>query len=242
MFLKDSVFLKDNNDFIMFGSQHLITFTIFVILGILLIRWAQKLPEKKQISVGHYFAWSLSAMVILWTFLKIYTRGFDIKEDLPLHLCNFMALLLPLFSYSRKPIIYEILLFWVFAGTTHSVITPDLKNGFPNFIFLKYWYVHAGLIIYILYATIVYGLRPRLKSVFISFFTLQGYILLMFIINNLTGANYFYTSHKPDGPTALDYFGEYPYYIFVAELIMIPYFLLIYLPFYLQRRNSIKQA
>ena len=235
--MNDLDFLKDNNDFVLFGNQHLIAFGLFLIFGIIFIRWARTLPAYKQNKVGNYFAWSLSITVIIWTILKIYTRGFDIKEDLPLHLCNFMALLLPWFAYHRKPIVYEILLFWVFAGTTHSVITPDLKNGFPNFIFLKYWFVHSGLIIFILYATIIYKLRPRLKSVFISFIALQGYIVSMFLINSLTGANYFYTNHKPDGPTALYYLGDYPYYILVAELIMIPYFMLIYLPFYLHKRR-----
>ena len=62
-------------------------------------------------------------------------------------------------------------------------------------------------------------------------------IVLMFIVNKLTGANYFYTNHKPETASALDYLGEWPNYIFVAELIMIPYFLLFYLPFYLSSKK-----
>jgi hypothetical integral membrane protein (TIGR02206 family) len=66
---------------------------------------------------------------------------------------------------------------------------------------------------------------------------LQVYIVLMLVVNKLTGANYFYTNHKPVGGSALDYLGEWPNYIFVAELIMIPYFLLFYLPFYLSAKK-----
>jgi hypothetical integral membrane protein (TIGR02206 family) len=223
----------------MFGVQHLSVLLFFAVFGFLLINLAKKLPKDKQVKIGHYFAISLSATVIIWMLLKVYVKQFDIREDLPFHLCNFLALLLPFFTRSRKKLFYEILLFWIIAGTSHAVITPDLKQGFPNFVFLRYWYVHAGLIIFIFYATFVYDLRPRFKSVLISFFALQGYILLMFIINRITGGNYFYTNHKPEGPTALDYLGDYPTYIFVAELIIIPYFFIIYLPFYLTRKKVI---
>lgn len=221
----------------MFGLQHVVVLLFFAVAGFLLINWAKKLPENKQLKVGTIFAFSLSFTVVIWTFLKIYTRGFDIKQDLPFHLCNIIALLLPILMISRKNLYYEIVFFWVLAGTTHSVITPDLENGFPNFIFLKYWYVHAGLIIFILYLTFVFKLRPTFKSALKSFIALQGYIILMFFVNYLTGANYFYTNHKPAVASALDYLGEWPVYIFVVELIMIPYFLLFYLPFYLNSKK-----
>lgn len=235
--MTDSIFLKDNHDFIMFGNQHLIALLFFIISGYVLIKWAAKQSKEKQHKIGNIFAFSLSITVIIWTFLKIYTRGFDIKEDLPLHLCNFVALLLPIFTLTKKKIYFDIFLFWILAGTTHAVITPDLRNGFPNFIFLKYWYVHAGLIIFVFYATLIYKYKPNLKSVMNSFFALQLYTLALFVINKTIKSNYFYTNSKPEGATALDYLGEWPYYIFIVELILIPYFLLIYFPFYLTRKK-----
>ena len=215
----------------MFGNQHLVTFLCFLFAGFILIKCAKNISIQKQDLVGNIFSFSLSFTIISWTWLKIYLNGFDIKEDLPFHLCNIIALLLPVFSLTKSKTIYEIIFFWVLAGTSHSVITPDLVNGFPNFIFFKYWYVHAGLIIFIFYATIVYGFKPNLKSVFKSFMALQLYIGLMILVNYVTEANYFYTNRKPIGATALDYLGEWPAYIFVAELIMIPYFLLFLIPF-----------
>ncbi len=221
----------------MFGNQHLVALLFFILFGYFLIKWAKKLTTEKQHKVGNIFAFSLSITIVIWTLLKIYTRGFDLKEDLPLHLCNFIAFLLPIFTLTRKKIYYEIILFWIFAGTTHAVITPDLHNGFPNFIFFKYWYVHAGLIVFVLYVTLVLGLVPNLKSVFKSFIAIQIYFVFLFIINSLLNSNYLYTNAKPTGPTALDYLGEWPYYILTIELILIPYFLLIYLPFYLTRKK-----
>ena len=191
--MTELAFFKENSNFEVFGLQHLIVIFLSLVFAILLIRWAKKQPEDIQYRVGHYFAVSLAIIVLIWTGIKIALRGFDIHEDLPLHLCNVMAVLLPIVTYTRKRIYYEILFFWVLAGTSHAVITPDLKNGFPNFIFFKYWLVHSGLIIFVFYSTLVYKLRPTLKSVFIAFLTLQIYIALMFIVNGITGANYFYT-------------------------------------------------
>ena len=221
----------------MFGMQHLVASLFFIIFGILLISWAKKQTISKQIRVGNIFAFSLSITVIVWTAIKMYLHGFDVEHDLPFHLCNFIALLLPIFSITRKRIYYEILLFWILAGTSQALITPDIKNGFPHYVFLKYWYVHAGLIIFILYATFIYGMRPTVKSIFKSFAALLVYFLLMLVINKIVGANYLYVNYKPEGPSLLDYLGEWPYYIFGVMLIVLPLFFLIYLPFQLTKNK-----
>jgi hypothetical integral membrane protein (TIGR02206 family) len=79
-------------------------------------------------------------------------------------------------------------------------------------------------------------MKPKLKSVFKSFVALQLYVALMMLVNNLLNANYFYLNEKPKSASLLDYFGEWPYYILVGQLIIIPLFLLIYIPFYLSGR------
>lgn len=135
---------------------------------------------------------------------------------------------------------YEILLFWIIAGTLQGVLTPDISDGFPSFDYFRYWVVHLGLLIIIFYATIVLKMRPKLKSVFKSFLALQMYILIMIAINYALNSNYFYLNEKPESASLLDYFGEWPYYIVVSQIIVIPYFLLIYLPFYLVRIKKVK--
>jgi uncharacterized membrane protein YwaF len=59
----------------------------------------------------------------------------------------------------------------------------------------------------------------------------------MVVINFILKANYFYLNKKPQSVTLLDYFGEWPFYLITTQLIIIPYFLLIYLPFYLSKRR-----
>jgi len=230
-------FFGENADFVPFSGQHILISAIVVVFGTILIYWAKKQSEQIQFLTGNIIASSISLTVIFGSILNSYKQDFNYQEDLPLHLCSFLALVIPVLSYTRKYIYYEIFFFLILAGTLQSLITPSDYN-FLNFTFFRYWFVHSGLVLFMLYATFVYKMRPTIKSVFKSFIGMQFYMILMFIINYLLGSNYFYTNRKPDATTLLDVFGEWPQYIFVVELIVIPFFLLIYFPFYLTRKKE----
>ena len=230
-------FLKENSNFTPFTLQHLGVALFFICIGTALILWAQKQNEKTKTRTGNLFAFSIAITIIFGTFLKIYKGEFNYKEDLPLHLCSFLGLSAPLLSITKKLVYYEVFFFLVLAGTLQSVITPDEYN-YLNFPFFRYWFVHAGLVIFMMYATFVYKMKPTIKSVGKSFLGMQIYMLLMFVLNYFLGSNYFYTNRKPDAATLLDLLGDWPQYVFVVELIVIPYFLLIYLPFYLTRKKN----
>jgi len=230
-------FFSENADFVPFSGQHILISAIVIVLGIILIYWAKKQSEQIQFLTGNIIASSISLTVIFGSILNSYKQDFNYQEDLPLHLCSFLALVIPVLSFTRKFIYYEVFFFLILAGTLQSLITPSDYN-FLNFTFFRYWFVHSGLVLFMFYATFIYKMRPTLKSVFKSFIGMQFYMILMFIINYLLGSNYFYTNRKPDATTLLDVFGEWPQYIFVVELIVIPFFLLIYFPFYLTRKKE----
>ena len=233
----DNFFFSDNSDFVPFSEQHFWVILIISILGSILISFAKKQPQKIQIIIGNILATSICLVIIFGTLLNFHKTNFNYQEDLPLHLCSFLGLIIPVLTYTRKYIFYEVFLFLILAGTLQSLITPSEYN-FLNFTFFRYWFVHSGLVIIMLYATFVYKMRPTLKSVFKSFIGMQFYVIFMFIINYILDSNYFYTNKKPDATTLLDVFGEWPQYIFVVELIVIPFFLLIYFPFYLTRKKE----
>ncbi len=225
--------------------EHLFPILISVIVSIFLIRYSQrKLSRQIQVKVFHLLGCLVSFTVIAFHIYFISLGTYSVKTDLPLYLCSLIALLIPIFTYYRKFWMYEILLFWIIAGTLQGVITPDIAEGFPTFDYFRYWVVHLGLLAIIFYATFVFGMRPTFKSVFKSFFALQLYVLLMVLINWMLDANYFYLNEKPKSASVLDYFGEWPLYIIVVQLLLIPYLLIIYLPFYLakKKRATISQT
>ena len=229
-------FLKENNNFTPFSVQHAIVALFCIFFGFALIFITKKQTQKVQSIIGNILAFSICFTVILGTFVHLYKGNFNTQEDLPLHLCSFLALVIPVLSVTKKFVYYEIFFFLILAGTLQSLITPDEYN-YLNFPFFRYWFVHAGLVIFMFFATFIYEMRPTLKSIGKSFLGMQGYMLFMFILNYFLGSNYFYTNRKPDAATALDLFGDWPQYIFVVEILVIPYFMLIYLPFYLTRKK-----
>ena len=231
-------FIQENTGFTPFTLQHATVLLIIFIFGVVLIQWAKKQSEKIQIRTGNALAIFISSTVILEISAKIYLGKFDIQENLPLHLCNFFGLLIPILSFKRSYLHYELTFFLILTGTFQGVVTP-VSFDFMNVYFLRYWAVHGGLVVFMMYATFIYKMRPTLKSVWKSFLGMQIYMVLMFTINYFLESNYFYTNRKPDAASLLDLFGDWPYYVLVVELIVIPYFLLIYLPFYLTR-NKVK--
>jgi uncharacterized membrane protein YwaF len=63
-----------------------------------------------------------------------------------------------------------------------------------------------------------------------AFKWLNIYVLALIPINYLLDANYFYLMAKPINPSVLDYFGPWPIYILVAELLVMGFFAIAMLP------------
>ncbi|MDT0559652.1 TIGR02206 family membrane protein [Ichthyenterobacterium sp. W332] len=218
---------------------HIAPIIFALIFGVLLIKFAKhKLGLKQQYKVVHVLALIISFTVIFYHVYNVIFHTYNFKTDLPLFLCSFMALIIPILTHYKKYWMYEILLFWIIAGTSQGVITPDIAEGFPSLDYFRYWIVHLGLLVVIFYYTIVFKQKPNIKSIFKSILALQVYMVVIMILNNFLSANYSYLNHKPESTSLLDYFGEWPYYILVVQLILIPYFFLIYLPFYMMNRKE----
>ena len=221
--------------------EHILPILFSVIFCFIFIKYSKrKLGKKQQEKALHFFACLVSLTVFAFHLYSYSLGNYNITTDLPLYLCSLIALLIPLFTYYRKFWMFEILLFWIIAGTSQGVITPDIPTGFPAFDYFRYWVVHLGLLIIIFYAVFVFKMKPRFRSVFKSFFALQIYVVFVVIINYILNANYFYLNEKPQSASVLDYLGEWPFYIIVAQVIIIPYFITIYLPFYLAQRKRKK--
>ncbi len=218
--------------------EQLVPILVAALFSFYLFRFSKRyLNKQEQETVLHILAIFISLTVISFHIYKISQGGYNFRTDLPLYLCSLLGLIIPVFTYYKRNWMYEILLFWIIAGTTQAIATPDILVGFPSFEFFRYWIVHLGLVVVILYATIVLNYKPTLKSVFKSILALQVYLIFMVIVNYVLDANYFYLNSKPESASILDYLGEWPFYIIAVQLILVPYFLLIYLPFHLSRKK-----
>jgi hypothetical integral membrane protein (TIGR02206 family) len=238
MIFQLAVFISSIGRVAIGSFEHLIPIFFAFVFAFFFIRFSIKWSANKQQKALHFFAVFVSLTIIIFHAYYFSLGNYNFKTDLPLYLCSFIALLIPIFTFYKKHWMYEVLLFWIVAGTLQGVITPDIAEGFPTFDYFRYWIVHLGLLIIIFYATFVFGMRPTFKSIFKSVLALQVYVVMMVAINALLDANYFYLNEKPKSASVLDYFGDWPYYIIVTQLILVPYFLVIYLPFYIEKRRK----
>jgi hypothetical integral membrane protein (TIGR02206 family) len=229
----NSSFFEYNTDFSLFGIQHniVIILTIFLSIGLPLFT-TRFFNTYQQLITSRAIAILISFWVILYDVILLYLGKFNYKTDLPLDICNLIGLLIPFLMWNPSKQLFPFLYFYIMAGTTQAVFVPYLFDGFPSFVFIKFWVVHGGLIVYILYVAVVWKFQLTLKDLWRSFLFLQLYGVLIYLTNKLIGANYIFLVQKPPTNSVFDYFGPWPIYILVAEAIMLFLMSMVYLPYW----------
>jgi hypothetical integral membrane protein (TIGR02206 family) len=226
------------NKFVNFGLHHLCGIAFFVLLGAILVVQGKKSDTATQERIGKTMGWVLTSAVVGCLLILIGLGRFDKTTDLPLHICNTLALLAPVLFYYKNNKLFQIFYYSVMAATTQAILTPHLEDVFPHYMYIKYFTVHCGLVVAVWYAILVQGFRPTFKGMFVAFGALQIFSGLLIGVNYLLGANYMYLNHKPPVASLLDYFGPEPYYVITVELVALLFFAFYYLPFYIFTKKS----
>lgn len=224
--------------FQLFGSAHLTVLTLTVVLAATLVvalrRWGTQPPLLRGSLLVLAWALLLSFPAKIWAFSTL--EGPLLENALPMHLCNWAAVLGFLAIVFRRQIFCELLYFWGLAGTLQAVITPNVPVGFPHPVFIVFFIIHGGVVIAAV--AVVFGLRryPRPGGALRALAWAQLYLLVAGLTNVIAGTNYGFLRAKPETASMLDYFGDWPYYILMLELAALIFFSLLALPFEFLRR------
>lgn len=234
----ETAFFRHNEDFTLFGQQHLVMMGL-TLLCCISLPYASKryLSEQQQLGLARGIKLVLAFWVLFWIAARIAQGYFNPATDLPFDLCNMMSLVLPFLMWRPSYRAHEIFYFWILAGTIQAILTPHLYEGFPNFTFFKYWFVHGGLVIYAVYVTTVFRLYPTRRSIWRAFGYLQVYAAFVLVMNLLLGANYMYLLGKPPTASPLDFLGPWPWYLLIVEALALAMCVLVYLPVALSRER-----
>ena len=200
--------------FVIFGSDHLLTLLIIAVVAIVLPLAVRQAADD---GLDRSVAAVLAAALVLHELFKIWFRvdvlGLSLAESLPLHLCNLAAFVVAYVLVRRSYSAYEIAYFWALCGTLPALVTPDLQQGFPSLLFVVFFVGHALVIVGVIYATVVFGFRPTLRSLAKAIAVTLVYAAVVGPLNFLLGTNYLYLRHKPEQATLIDYLGPWPWYI-----------------------------
>jgi hypothetical integral membrane protein (TIGR02206 family) len=124
------------------------------------------------------------------------------------------------------------------SGMLQAMITPDVTHGFPHFHYFRFLIGHNGMVLALIYAIVVYNLKPTLKGLWESFLALNVFLLLAVGVNLLLDANYFWICGKPPTASLLDYMGPWPWYILVGEFVALLHYMAAYAPFHFIKKGS----
>lgn len=220
-----------------FTLEHYIPMSIVILFGIWFISRAKsKWNDEQQVKYATYTSLIAPLMLVAWVIIKILRNEFNYLKDIPLEMCHILSFVIPFMLYTKHKRIFGVFYFWVMGASLQSLITPALDQGFPHFVYIRYWIMHGGIVIFILYAIIIYGLYPKWKDFFTAVICAQVFFFSVHGINLLIGSNYVYTRHKPESASLLDYLGEWPWYIFNGECLMFVLFFIAFIPFLLLKK------
>ena len=159
---------------------------------------------------------------------------------MPLELCTINAYLLGfLLIFSPSYAVFEVIYFWGMAGTVQGIITPRLFAAFPHYLFWEYFVTHTGIVLATLALIFRYNWRVGWRSLFRSFLWLQVIALFNLVFDFTFEVNYMFMRDLPKVPSIIDYFGDWPWYIFACELFGLASFIFYLIPFLIiNSRNS----
>ncbi|XMB86108.1 TIGR02206 family membrane protein [Mycoplasmatota bacterium WC44] len=195
-------------EFKYFTLPHFIPLLLMVLIIFLIYRFRDKIREYKfedNIRLVLAFTMIISDMSYFWH--KMYI-GAEIKDHLPITVCGWAALLGGFMLLSKKQSLFDIVYFWVLAGSINALITPAVitDNGPTHFRYYQFWIEHTSIFIAVFYMIFVHKYRINIKSLIkaisaIIFLT----VIAIYVNNNITGANYLFLSSTEAGDSVLNF-------------------------------------
>ena len=232
-------FYTIQNDFEAFSFEHIAVLVGYVLASIFIFYCAKSyLSDKSKDRLGLTLALIPMFAVVLRMYVQVQMGEFTYLEDLPLFICRLVSFVLPILFWTKNKALFGVLYFWIIAGTTNALITPDIIYALPHCESIFYWLIHAGLVMGILYGVFVYGWKPERRDIWRAFLWANAYLVFIHVLNIILESNYSYTMHKPVKGSILDFFGPWPWYLVTGQLLALSLFVLFYLPFYFTEKSK----
>ena len=203
-----------------------------------------------------YVSYTLVAFCILQEGLDYVNRiyldelyNFSLSTDLPLQFCvigfylSIFGIIMNVSSVRFNPkleqFLFDVAYVLGFGGALQALLNVDL-TGVNNMIgiFTLNW-THSLIIINVLWLVFAYGKRFNAQSIINSFMFINVVIFPVGIINYFLNANYMFICSPPAVDSSF-FIGDWPYYLLYLEIIYFIYIFILYLPFKLAEKYSIK--
>jgi hypothetical integral membrane protein (TIGR02206 family) len=152
--------------------------------------------------------------ILVWLFttlVQFLPRYYERTSSLPLHLCDFTIVTVPLALLTCWRPARAITYFWGIGLSTQGLITPDLEHGPAAMRFWLFWTAHFVIVGGALYDVIGRDYRPTWRDCLVATGAGLVYIALVLPFDIATGLNYGYVGKTAPGqPSLVDALGPWP--------------------------------
>ena len=219
------------------SSVHLVTVAVTAAAIAALVVAARSRPGPWTVPVARSLAVLIVVNETSWFVWQAAHHAFTLENDLPLHLCDVAAYVSAVALWLRTPLLVELTYFWGIAGTANGVITPDIGDQFPSYLFFQYFIQHGAIPAAGLFLVAGLKIYPRPWAVPRVIALSLGLLVFDAFANLVTNGNYLFLRSVPPGPNLLSVLGPWPWYIFWAAIVAIAIFVLLDAPFRISGRG-----
>ena len=227
-------------DFQLYGSEHMAYIYIMALSWILVPLISRKyLNHQSKRNVAILLAAFIIGIEIIDDIYRVFDAdvGWNIKTDLPLHMCGFSVFATSWALLKRSQIIFELCYFWGLGGALQAILTPDTTGFHGPFYLFTFMASHGLIILNVFYLIIVFRMvlnkGALLRAVVITNIMLIGIAAINWVLDS----NYFYLFYPPDVPNPLILTNVQPYYFMNMEIMATIVLYIISIPMLIYRKR-----
>ncbi|WP_033543805.1 YwaF family protein [Planococcus sp. CAU13] len=233
--------LTSQHYFTPFSASHLTVIGVAALGIILLLAFRKHLTAESRLF--KLLRWTLFSILLAcelsYQYWTVSNGIWNFASHAPLHLCGIAAITAMVGLVTLRKVWFQISFFIGIVPAFLALVTPDMPYDYQHFRFWMFFMQHTAIPWASLLMAVSKPENITLRSVFKVFLLLIAYaVIIGFIINPLTGANYLYLSQLPTADTLLSFFGDGVWYYLNLGITALLVFLL---QFFLWNRFTIKR-
>lgn len=221
-----------------FGGQHIsmLVLATIMVIGIIYLARKDRINEKAVTRAG----WALLFITTAWTSWDLMPRYFDPQVSFPLELSDWLRFITAYAMITRSGWAISTAYYCGLTLNVQAILTPDCDyRSLPALEFSMYWFLHIAVLLGPILLVWGEGYRPTWKGFGTAYGITGIWALTAMSVNFLIGSNYGYLNGAPPGPSALDFMGPWPTYLFVGmALLAFIWAVLMTWPWYLNGESS----
>lgn len=227
-------FFTDQNyfwPFKLFGLTHILCL-LFVVVGCIVIYIYRDKIKNMQDKTKNRILKSLVLLMLLnmivFNISYLYFGIFNLKNDLPFHLCIFSGYMFMIGILFKKEQLLKITFFLSFIGPLPAMIWPDMNGTFNSFRFYEYFISHHVYLLASLFSYYALNYKITLKDVRNVFIFTNIIFLITIPVNKIFDSNYIFSNFIPPHIVELYPFLKHVPSAVVLEIVGITLMFIIY--------------